>query len=687
VCIVAVEDPCDYVSKNFFMEDNQKVLECFKKTTYSEDFMDAIITSFATAKLIYPYVDIARNPPDKYFKPVDYDEELEKLADNLKKSGGSAYDVFRLVPSFIALFHDPHFSMSFTPVESEDSLFFAIYFAFPFSWSSEVVGSSIRVTLVPTPLTQRFNSDLYDLLVSKRDSGEYAVTIDGKDAFEYLRDFDMEMNGQTSRQAKLCLSEMITSGSMISMTAFPLDESDFGSHSIVFSDGSEATFNFFIVNANNLLSERETPFNPLTIKEVGFDENYKPIDKEGMKRVLETPASPNRIRDNQLVICSASDNLNVISVSSFSVDEEQFLQELKGCVAAFDENDSPIAILFLGNGGGSDMLTQTMRKMLFPQYNNRLVKAVRKSDESDATEDVLGIFSKYINWTNTCKPVDSYKEFYKKTVTDDFGNGVTHNRTEKYYYEIMDKDMAYKYSLKKNLRKPTDVVVVTDGFCSSACSYFVNGVLEKGCAIVAGVGQANIGDERFSASQVPSNVLSPISQLFTDLKEIDEEFGISTAIAMTETYPNSPHLEEIIPLDYVQTRVDIHLLNYYPFQPDEVIEAAMSTLVQFETDCNPDNKRLFMYSDSCTSDEEGVSKMGFACGSDSHWNTTDCRIALCKDGYLVDFDTNKCVPNSCDNSGGSSSSSTGSSGSSADSSTVVIISHVVLLLSFLVLLL
>ena len=83
--------------------------------------------------------------------------------------------------------------------------------------------------------------------------------------------------------------------------------------------------------------------------------------------------------------------------------------------------------------------------------------------------------------------------FWQRTTKprNDYGNGVIHNRTtefnmfniykRKYYERNVDKILA-----TGNVRKPTDIIIFTDGFSFSCGSVFVKGLQVYGSAIVVG---------------------------------------------------------------------------------------------------------------------------------------------------------------------------------------------------------
>ena len=75
---------------------------------------------------------------------------------------------------------------------------------------------------------------------------------------------------------------------------------------------------------------------------------------------------------------------------------------------------------------------------------------------------------------------------------DNYGENVIHKRTKIFdacinlddYPKLMNlKEMAKK---NKNIRKPHEIIILTDGFSFSAASYFIKGIQLNGRSIVVG---------------------------------------------------------------------------------------------------------------------------------------------------------------------------------------------------------
>lgn len=71
--------------------------------------------------------------------------------------------------------------------------------------------------------------------------------------------------------------------------------------------------------------------------------------------------------------------------------------------------------------------------------------------------------------------------------------------------------MKQDWKIKKagKSKRPTDIIIYTDGFSFSATSMFIKGFQNTGGAIIVGYnGNPKLSDDLFDASQSPTNVIT-----------------------------------------------------------------------------------------------------------------------------------------------------------------------------------
>jgi len=650
-------DSCTTVKNNAYIFDPSIVRDCFNTHLLPQGVIDSAIAQLEIAQKVYPYVDIAKNPPagprEGYFTKVDFDTEFNTLKTELAASGRVTAKVYRLLMHFITKFHDGHFTLRFSNTQYSDNFFVSVRGLFPFAWTPlGVDDGKMKVQLNPTTFTQKQFPNMNSFLVNKIQKGAYAVTIDGVDTFEFYKNFFAKVNSMKSDQGKLFISRLFSGTNSFPLSSYPIDDNGFDEHVVVFSDGDSLPFNLTFQNTA-VKSTKDDLFPPeIDISPKGGN-NQDVI--EALKHFKRVPNAKSTKAQTTYVQCQASDYGNYILLTTFSTDTVEdisvFVNQVADCASKFDENTAPIAILLFMNGGGYDYLSMITKSLLMPSTDARLLKAIRKTDvNKDAAR---AYFGDTIMSTETCYPytAKNYSNFWKVTQEDNLGGNVVHKRTQKFYDSFVSElEEVKQYGIVKNPRKPTDVVVVTDGYCFSACSYFFNGVLESGSAITVGVGTANIGDEKFVGSQCPSNVIMSVPSFFTNVQENAVKFGVTVGVTLSETFPIVKDISKTqTPRDYTLGRVDANIGEFFvPFPVDQIMMKVAQLHADYKENCNPDNHHLLLYVDNCTSNDVNANKTGYACGSYGRWNTSDCRIATCKKGYIVDFESNSCIRNVCE---------------------------------------
>jgi len=247
----------------------------------------------------------------------------------------------------------------------------------------------------------------------------------------------------------------------------------------------------------------------------------------------------------------------------------------------------------------------------------------------------------------------------------------TPERKKMFYAEKRDAESVYKTTQGVRLRNPTEIFVVTDGFCASGCAVFTYNTIRTGSAIVAGYGGTYPGDENFVAGQCFATTIST-GDWFEDYAN-NSKYGLTFATSFAEMYNISEKMDEITPNEFDTPRIDFHLKYYEGAQPQlyEILNRTTELYEKSKTFCNPANKHLIYVTDECKVDDPQALAVGYVCGDDGLWNKTDCRILTCQPMYSLDYVENKCVPNICDGRSGLMSSSELSSSSTPSASSFV----------------
>jgi len=661
---VFAANECDYVKREYYLTDINEVKECFDFAEVPRSFVDAIFHSLDIIGDYYPYVDIFLNPPSDYFDTVNFTKELEDV-----KTLINSYDTYKLkdvvrpIQKFIDMFHDGHFALKFFESKTENP-FATVDAKFPFKWDVfNVDDSNAEVYLSLSSSSSDFlDEQTSELIVSMKDVA--VDTVDDIPAFKYFSEFYGVYHKLRSRQGSLQYTKK-SSVEGFGVLIHPLDDDVlFGEHVVKYKDQSATNFSFHLgfVNKKNAKLARDFDAESASSSSSSFFSVVTLAQEERFIRALQSynrnTMKRRNIRDHKYVKCGHENGMNHISIGTFNPEDGEdtmFIDELISCGELFDKNDDPITILLSMNSGGSVLLEQLTEIILTPNTEYRLLCATRKTE---AAKKIMidGKFSRiYGNLDNNCEALDTREEMEKMwqpTVIDNLGNGIKHVRTEKYFMTFKRYYQNYSSFIMKNPRKPTDIIIASDGFCFSACSVFVFNNMRKGSAIVTGFGPTNPGDTLFVAAQSPSPVVSPDE--YFDTQANNSYHGLIIQGTFVESYNisyNKTISEElVIPGEFDFLRIDKHLDYNDTFSPSitDMIPYLKAVHKEFQTSCNPVNKRLFFVDSNCTLTDPNALSAGYACGSNGEWDKSECKISTCKIGYVVDFENNKCVPSSCD---------------------------------------
>jgi len=654
-----LSEACKYVDETFILADSDKVRDCFNTYKVEDGFVDTIIKQLEVVKDVYPYVDISKNPPSPYPK-VDFEEKFNQLKTDLKNAKGVYIDILRLTQKFVKSFHDGHFSFSVTAKGDFGNIFNNVFSLLPFAWNylPDANEEQQHVVIIPTDNTILLAPELVNNITYLYTNGYYAVSVDGEDAFNFFSQTLLEdyNDGKTAQGRLINAITEPTNGMHISL--YPL-ENLFSEHEIEFSDPDRTTMKFHLGLGNINNAPFNTRDNHLSFRQPSWQtptDTVSKLTEEELREKMEGFKVNKNLRSGS-VDCGTINNIHYINLPTFGFENiATFMEDLASCAQQFDEDDLPIMFIMNHNGGGAIPAGMIIETLFMPDYEHRLLGAFRKTDltKKIIVDDKYYMMTWFSDDSEDCKSLSgkSISKYYNTDANDDFGNGAVHHRTQKGYLTynaLLTMKKFNSYRLRKNVRKPTDLIVVTDGFCFSACSMFVNSVTRAGSAIVAGFGPYNPGELQFTSAQNPSTV-DPVITLSPDLAKDVKKYGPVIRSVVIETYPVPRNDSEIIPNDFNPLRIDKHTKYYDIITPvmSDFSEHVLSVLDEFKTTCNPDNQRLLLVDSSCSVDDPNALYAGHPCGANGKWDTTKCKISACAPGYSLDPESNTCVPFYCD---------------------------------------
>jgi len=672
-----VADDCSYVESTRVLVATGRVAKCFEQSPVQEPVKRAIIQTLEAVRDYYPFTDIAQKPPSEpagYFTKMDFTKGLEDLKKTFENAS-TISTVYRPTMKLINGFRDGRFSLMVDHVSGQfDNFFATVVGVLPFECRLEVGENGTRLFL-DNPVMDFLGMSIADTIRSLTRSGFHVVSIDDIDPIEYLTKFFGDYDIMKSPQASLYYT--LKHSQEFPLLKFPLDDI-FQTHYLVFSNDPPTKVSFHIGFQNLNVDASYSVTLDDWISNSSIEEEKK------AKKAIENFKPRATPQEGQTVFCKQitlddSKVMNFMEILAFDSSKtydknlDTFVQELVECMTEFDKNDAPITVVLPSNGGGSVVLAAAVQALLLPSSDFRVAAAMRKSEVSKTIgPDVSSAYGFALD-TEKCDTMSKkeFGTFWADTVVDDFGDGVKHERTKQ---TLLDMKSSLKkllpYALKKNVRKPTDIVVVTDGFCFGACALFVDNIIRSGAAIVAGFGATIPGKELFAAGQGTTGVIDP-AKMFPELNNMTELYGLRFSTPVFETFDVSADMNVATPSEYMVYSTDVHTgfyggFVYYSEEHRQNMAIKTSAVHElFKTKCNAKNKRLLLVTDKCSSKESNAVLSGYVCGENGEWDATTCKVATCESGYVVDFANNKCVQNTCDFRNDPTQSSSAKSGVSA----------------------
>ena len=326
-----------------------------------------------------------------------------------------------------------------------------------------------------------------------------------------------------------------------------------------------------------------------------------------------------------------------------------FSDIIKECAKLFDKNEYPVTLISDLNGGGSGLISLLLIEAISPLISVKFYLSLR---ETDGFAKMLKDYKGTVYDEKTCEEI-YLEDLFKKGKIMDYGNGI--NESISYPFNLYDKnfrkDLDKFKSAIRHKRKPTDIIIIADGFSYSATSVFLKFLQYYGGGITVGYfghpGKKNIS---FDSSLSPSPVIQNESLYIInkDYKKLSDNYKFNMQFAFMQSFYNPNNMS--IPLEYVITPVD-ESQPFYEFYSNEnyqdFIKIAKDIHGKYKTECNPKNKKLVKVSSECDKYfNNSYTHGGYECGDDGKWS--DNYVAsYCDLGYIFDYLEEKCVKDYC----------------------------------------
>ena len=655
------------LSYEFIYEPYEVINYINKEEINKEDFesiIDYLIGIFNDA---YAFNEISLNPPqpsfnNNYHEKVDIITEFLNIKGNLNDDT-KVYDFYREIILSISKLKDCHIQINWNILKREEFYLFS-----PIEFIIRETEDGIP-QLFANCLVEEFSDciaceNIDEVFDVYNENDEIPIkSINDKNPFDFINDFGN--NFLSTKNEHSTFSFKMKFHNDLDLSDYPFSIEDFPQLDIEFESEAHIYTKYYIgsdIDIENNDNERRN----LNMENKSKNKKRKNTNNKSKKRNLHNIINWYHKTKDDTFKCyeDTINNINVYYISSFAPeDQKDFMKAFEDCYKHFDKNEYPILVINDVNEGGSVYLSQLFLGIISPLMPIDLYKGrIRISESFKETEEIKNYIETYLTSSENCLHTNydrltSQSQRVQVKYTEDISMDLTqiffiNNITTHNYIENARKNMEHK-------RKPTDILIFTDGYSFSAASLFIQYLQRIGGGIVTSyLGNPNRKDKFFDISQSPSPLFSHnMLKIFSPdnynnllkmrIKEEDENSwtmqipGIQSFYDI-EDYNNS--------LEYEVIDADINSDIYVNFDEeiyDRFINRANEILELYKNECNPDNKNLIKISEEC--DNKFGNKYthgGYECGKNKQWNKV-CVASYCDPGYLFNKKKKKCIRDIC----------------------------------------
>ena len=652
---------------NISLEEYEELFNQRVSEEYINKLIGNITELIKEGYVFYDFYKAPKQPRPGYIPKMDLVEELNKI----KRTNRTFYDFYRDVQDIISRTGDGHFNIYYTYSQEVGLNFADYYFCIPFYYNVEgkYEGEILKETFLAIDYSESSCRNRYDndtLNKIEKFAHKKIISINNMNPYEYLEKIDFCQANCHNTQCKFM--QALSSISEHSLFLYPHKLEDL-EISIEFEGEEEKLETKYVLEKRQYLSNEFKEYYYEQIKKVSRLNIPFPTFQEIQRDFEIKMGLINGLKDNndiwdlaQLegkIKCKVDDKnqVNVFYQNSFSPQLfDNYEDVMLKCFDKFYKNKYPIIIIESKNGGGSSELCLPFTEYTRPKISKPLIGAMKPSK---TTYNNFWKNDEILN-PHTCHTYTEKDNILNGTL-DTYKDGETiviHNRTKDIeIFNIFEKKIMEKkrkeYLKTNNLRKPTEILIFTDGFTFSCGSIFVRRIQVDGHGILAGYNtRPGLDKKDFDASQ--SNSAVETFQ-FSEITQNLQKLGFNSRITFTETFDSNDKETPKTPMEFLIYPVD-EISTIYQGYTDENYDTfikegkrLISKYNKEDGECNPENKYLYFETSECDS-MININKAhgGYVCGSDKKWNKSECIAAYCDDGYYLNDERTECIPDPCE---------------------------------------
>ena len=668
----------------------EKIFEFFNNLRVEESdlklIIDCLISFFRD---IYAYDEVAKNPPQpdfdsNYHQKINIGESLK----NIEIKNTNMYVFYQKMKLLFDSLGDQHLT-----IDISNSLLKDVHFNGPLFLRIEEYNNKTRMfadVKVSEGDYSYFRNHEQVFNTIKKNSKIPIKSIKGKDPFDYITYFGGDYEKVKSPHGTFRYKVFDYNSEEQDVYDFPLSIEEFSNLTVVYDNDDSFDTDYMIYSDKNL-TENDFKEN---IK--SFINKFKNINESNDKlkkkiliqdiltarndKIYRKLIKNSNLNNEKRKTYSINDEswdysfsnyfacrvdkekeINIFAISSFGVNlDNKYPETIKKCVKLIDTNNYPVILVNIMNGGGLVTNAQYLLEYLSPKMELNFYVAIRRSSMFDEQTSTIDQLINSFSDIEDCDPY-GYRAFMRTEQTINYGNSVSDDLLGPFFFngrDIRIEINKFRQQLK-NPRKPTDILIYTDGFSYSATSLLLKYLQYYGGAITAGYfTNPNLDKIPFDSSLSPSSILT--SDALDLLKPkgyetLSNKYKYKFILPVTQTFYSPKDLSR--PLEYEVTPVDekVNIFINKKLSKNNILDSdnydifideSLKIFEKYKTQCNPKNKKLLLITNECDGKLGEYTHGGYICGDDGLW-TKECVASYCDIGYFYDHDKKKCVENPC----------------------------------------
>ena len=625
-------------------------LSSLSNQTKDESYYQSVIDDLISIMENYAYINILKSPPkvngSDYFTKVDIIQDFKNLKSKLVEKTPNFYEFYQSILKIIDSAKDYHILFVPSFKEKPFDLLFNLFISSPIELD---IQRDKKVLVKTNPIIFSLSNGTVqvkngEFINENYKNKMYVEKINNQNVFDFIRGFCSEYIQFKSSSMKFVWNK--SNLKAMALWQCPLNISEFKYFNITYSNGETISSNYigflpseigvnrdknidnYLYNLKDLYTDRELFFN--------FNIDNK--DKNGIDWDINI---------DKKIKCKIdhTNGVNVIFQNSFkpnNIDPIGIINNISYCHGNFTNNDYPIIVIESLNSGGFAQLSKLMQQMVQDLLRPKnYFSVIHNNYTKQFLQDNIDSFIFVDDAEQRNLSID---EFYNDAISEKFGDIKIERSKQRLIYDLNFEKSIQKDIFKRNkIKKPTDIIVFTDGASFSATSVFIKNLYYFGGAIMVGYG-GDPDSDSFDASQNPTFVLTNLTGIkgYTDL--LLKGFAF-IQLPIGPMYKASySKKEKNIPEEFVVNLVD-ERINIYNDYSDNLyqtfIDEAKKILEKYKTNCNVNNKYMKLLNEECKFDNE-YTHGGYQCGNDGKWTKT-CSPFYCDEDYYFEYNSQKCL--------------------------------------------